>query len=64
VPPHSVVKLSSHPVEFFEPLGRDQLIMVAHQQPFDLANVLHFMQKSGPAASDDVLIFRSEVRIY
>lgn len=63
VPPHSVVKLSAHPVEFFEPLGRDQLIMVAHQQPFALANVLHFMQNSVPAVSDDVLVFRSEVRI-
>lgn len=64
VPPHSVVKLSAHPVEFFEPLGRDQLILVAHPLPFDLANVLKLLPDSAPAKSDEVLLFRSEVRIY
>ena len=64
VPPHSVVRFSAYPVEFYEPLGRDQLILVAHSEPFNLANVLDLWPQMSPAKSDDVILHRSEVRVY
>ena len=64
VPPQSVVRFEGLPVEFYEPLGNDQVIMVAGTQPFDVANVLKLLPTVEPVMSKDIALFRQTITIY
>ena len=63
LPPHSVVRLNEYPVEFYEPRGTDRLVLVAYPKPFNLMNVLQMLQLVKPAASKDVHLQFSSIKI-
>lgn len=64
VPPQSVVRFEGLPVEFYEPLGNDQVVMVASPHPFDVANVLKLLPTVEPVMSKDIALFRQTITIY
>lgn len=63
VPPHSVVRLRDLPIEFCEPRGTDEFILVAYPFPFNLMTVLENMGKVQGSHSEDVQMNRIKVRI-
>ena len=64
VPPHAVVRFEGLKVEFYEPLGVDNLILVASMVPFDVVNVLKLWSHIEPCLSNDVLLSRGTITIY
>lgn len=64
VPPHSVVRFEGMPVEFYEPLGMDQIILIASRQPFDVKNVLKLLPTVDPGISKSVALSRQTITIY
>ena len=64
VPPQSVVRFEGMPVEFYEPLGMDQIILIASPQPFDVKNVLKLLPTVDPGISKSVALSRQTITIY
>lgn len=63
IPANSVVRLRDYPVEFYEPLGVDTLVLVAYHKPFDIANVVKMLQSVTPQNAVDVYINSSTITI-
>jgi hypothetical protein len=51
VPEESTVDFKDYPMEFTEPAGMDKLILIGCDQPFDLRNIMQFLNESKPAAT-------------
>lgn len=63
IPANSVVRLRDYPVEFYEPIGVDTLVLVAYHKPFDIANVVKMLQSVTPQNAVDVYINSSTITI-
>lgn len=63
IPANSVIRLKDYPVEFYEPLGVDTLVLVAYHKPFDIANVVRMLQSATPQNASDVYINSSTITI-
>ena len=63
IPANSVIRLKDYPVEFYEPLGVDTLVLVAYHKPFDIANVVRMLQSATPQNALDVYINSSTITI-
>lgn len=50
IPANCTIDLSTYPVQFAEPAGVDNLILIATEEPFDLRQVNNYLEKVDPAA--------------
>lgn len=54
IPANCTIDLSTYPVQFAEPAGVDNLILIATEEPFDLRQVNNYLEKVDPAAVKSV----------